>query len=104
MEQIEVSILDRTYRLAVSPEDKPALLDAVRRVDERMRAIRDQGRLSGTERIAVMAALQFAHEALDAPAPSPGTAGPARDADWAPRTRRMTEAIETELKRQESLF
>ena len=66
MEQIDVKILDRDYRLAVSGETKPQLLEAVQIVDEKMRAIREAGRISGIDRIAVMAALQLAHELLGA--------------------------------------
>ena len=71
MEQIDVRILDRDYRLAVPAEEKDRLLDAVRVVDEKMRSIRDAGRVAGVDRIAVMAALQLAHELLGAR----GTAG-----------------------------
>jgi cell division protein ZapA len=73
MEQIDVKILDRDYRLAVSGESKPQLLDAVQRVDEKMRAIRVAGRSSGVDRIAVLAALQLAHELLGAQNPPAGT-------------------------------
>ena len=73
MEQIDVKILDRDYRLAVSGETKPQLLEAVQMVDEKMRAIREAGRISGIDRIAVMAALQLAHELLGAQSPVDGT-------------------------------
>ena len=66
MEQIEAKILDRDYKLAVSPEDKSRLLQAVRIVDDKMRSIRDAGKVSSIDRVAVMAALQLAHELLAA--------------------------------------
>jgi cell division protein ZapA len=102
MDQVSVSILDRDYRLAVAAEDKATLLDAVKAVDERMRAIRDAGKVTGTERIAVMAALQLAHELIAA-----GGAGAIAAKDAATsvrRVRRMTDDIDAELKRQENLF
>jgi cell division protein ZapA len=102
MEQIDVRILDRDYRLAVSPDDKARLLDAVRVVDEKMRAIRDAGRLAGIDRIAVMAALQLAHQLLGEP--PAGQAAHAAPAEQSRRVRRRVEAIEAELGRQESLF
>ena len=71
MEQIDVRILGREYRLAVPSEDKPRVLEAVRLVDEKMRAVRDAGRVGGFDRIAVMAALQLAHELMGV-----DTAGP----------------------------
>jgi cell division protein ZapA len=99
MEQIDVKILDREYRIAVSPDDKKRLLDAVGVVDEKMRSIRDAGKISGLERIAVMAALQLAHELLGA---AGGDARPSAEA--AQRIRRMSEEIEAEIRRQQSLF
>ncbi len=101
MEQIDVKILDRDYRLAVFAEEKAKLLDAVRVVDEKMRSIRDAGRVGGLDRIAVMAALQLAHELLGARS---GTAGAAPAGDVMKRIRRMTEELDEEIKRQESLF
>jgi cell division protein ZapA len=120
MEQIEAKILDRDYKLAVSPEDKPRLLQAVRLVDDRMRAIREAGRVSSLDRVAVMAALQLAHELLAADdarqataaanAPSPATASDGAadaqtpSADIARKIRGMTERLDEEIQRQESLF
>ena len=100
MDQIDVRILDRDYRLAVNPEDKSQLLEAARAVDEKMRAIRDSGRLGSADRIAVMAALQLANELMGmrAAAAVPPSGEAAR------RIRKMTEDIDAELKRQESLF
>lgn len=102
MEQLVVSILDREYRLAVTPEDKARLLDAVGEVDARMRSIRDAGRVTGTERMAVMAALQLAHELLESKAG--GGSPPADNGESVRRIRRMTEALDAEMKRQENLF
>jgi cell division protein ZapA len=63
-ERVDVRILEREYQLACLAEEKQALLATVRYVDERMKAIRDAGKISGTEKIAVMAALQIAGELL----------------------------------------
>jgi len=98
MEQIDVKILDRDYRLAVSPDDRKRLLEAVAVVDEKMRSIRDAGKISGLDRIAVMAALQLAHELLGAS----GAAAPSGDV--LRRIRKITDDIDAEIKRQESLF
>ena len=100
MEQIDVRILDRDYRLAVPTDEKARLLDAVRVVDEKMRAIRDAGRVAGVDRIAVMAALQLAHDLLG----SQEAADAAPSAESTRRIRRMTEDLDAELRRQESLF
>lgn len=100
MEQIDVKILDRDYRLAVPAEEKAQLIDAVRVVDEKMRAIRDAGRVAGVDRIAVMAALQLAHELLGAATATDS----ATSTEASRRIRRMTEELDAEIKRQESLF
>ena len=102
MEQIDVRILDRDYRLAVPAEEKDRLLDAVRVVDEKMRSIRDAGRVAGLDRIAVMAALQLAHDLLGARDAIGTEAAPA--AETVRRIRKMTEDLDAELRRQDSLF
>jgi len=48
---------------------KARLLEAVKLVDQRMQSIKGSGRVSGNERIAVMAAIQIASEFLSAKAP-----------------------------------
>lgn len=101
MDQIDVRILDRDYRLAVPADEKAQLIDAVRVVDEKMRAIRDAGRVAGVDRIAVMAALQLANELLGARSAAPASAA---DGEAVRRIRRLTETLDAELRRQESLF
>ncbi len=101
MQQIDVKILDRDYKLAVDEADKPRLVDAARVVDEKMRSIRDAGRVNGVDRIAVMAALQLAHELLSQPAA--GVQTPV-SGEVLKRIRKMTEDLDAEFKRQESLF
>lgn len=64
MQRIDVSILERDYSLACPPDQRDALLAAVRHVDQRMRQIKASGALSSNERIAVMAAIQIAAELL----------------------------------------
>lgn len=65
-ETVHVSILDRDYAVACSPEDRPGLIEAAAYLDGKMREIRGQAKLVGLERIAVMAALNIAHESLQA--------------------------------------
>jgi cell division protein ZapA len=100
MPQIEVKILDREFRLSVTDEDRPRLLEAVRMVDDKMRSVRDAGRVSGIDRIAVMAALQLAHELLG----SDNSAVGPKSAEMISRIRKMTDDLDAEIKRQESLF
>jgi cell division protein ZapA len=100
MEQIDVRILDRDYRLAVNEPERERLLEAVRLVDSRMRAIRDSGKIIGLERIAVMVALQLANELLQAPVGD----GTTSSGELMKRIRRMSEQVDAEIRRQENLF
>lgn len=69
MERVDVTILGREYSLACSSEEKPALLAAVRHVDQLMLRISGTGKVSSNERIAVMAAVSIAGEMLAMKAP-----------------------------------
>jgi cell division protein ZapA len=61
---IEVSLLGRTYRVTCDDGEREALLQAVAYLDGKMNEIRKAGKVMGAERIAVMAALNVAHELL----------------------------------------
>jgi cell division protein ZapA len=63
---VPIRILDKEYRVACSPEEQPALDASARLVDRKMREIRATGKVIGSDRIAVMAALNLAHELLQA--------------------------------------
>lgn len=108
--QLDVTILGREYRVACKPSEREELLRAVAHVDARMREIRDAGRVSGADRIAVMAALNIAHELLRAKHPRPATAAPAADepafdgGDPRGRIRRMQQTIDQALDHQDKLF
>lgn len=62
---VEVKILDKEYLVACPAEEQEALLRAARHLDHKMREIRTSGKVFGTERIAVMAALNMTHELLE---------------------------------------
>jgi cell division protein ZapA len=61
---LEVSILGRNYKVACEDGEREALLQAVAYVDGKMNDIKQSGKIAGTERVAVMAALNIAHELL----------------------------------------
>ena len=61
---ITVRILDKEFRVACADEEREDLLQAARFLNERMLEIRNSGKVIGTDRIAVMAALNIAHELL----------------------------------------
>ncbi|MFP3977186.1 MULTISPECIES: cell division protein ZapA [Marinobacter] len=62
---VEVKILDKEYLVACPPEAQEALIRAARHLDSKMREIRTGGKVFGTERIAVMAALNMTHDLLE---------------------------------------
>jgi cell division protein ZapA len=59
---IDVSILGREYRIACPDNEKERLQQAAHLLDRKMREIRDSGKVSGAEKIAVMAALNITHD------------------------------------------
>ncbi len=61
---VTVRIIDRDYTVACEPNEREGLLEAARLLDLRMRDIRSANRMAGIDRIAVLAALNLAHELL----------------------------------------
>ncbi|MGM0768781.1 MAG: cell division protein ZapA [Pseudomonadota bacterium] len=62
---VEVKILDKEYLVACPEEAREALMQSARHLDSKMREIRASGKVFGTERIAVMAALNITHDLLE---------------------------------------
>lgn len=61
---ISVKILGKDYQVACAEDQTHHLIDAALLLDNRMKEIRNSGRVIGLERIAVMAALNLAYELL----------------------------------------
>jgi len=61
---VSISILGKEYLIACQEDEKRELLSSASYLDRKMREIRDHGKVIGTDRIAVMAALNIAHELL----------------------------------------
>ncbi len=62
---VEVNIMGREFTVSCTDEERPGLINAVNFLDKKMRDIRDGGKIIGVERIAIMAALNLAHELLN---------------------------------------
>jgi cell division protein ZapA len=69
MIHLDVSIMGQPYRLACKEGEEATLREAVNYLDGKMCALRDSGKVKGTDRIAVMAALSVAAEFLSVKSP-----------------------------------
>jgi len=61
-EAISIEILDKQYTISCPPEEKQALLESAKILNDRLREVRGGGKVLGTERMAVMTALNVIHE------------------------------------------
>ena len=66
---LEITILGRAYQVSCKAEERDGLLQAVRLVDGKMRDLADKTRGAG-ERLAVMTALNIAHELVTLKSPT----------------------------------
>ena len=96
---IEISILGRSYRIACEESERDALMQAVAYLDDKMSEIKKAGKVNGVDRIAVMAALNIAHELLST------RLGSGFDLGQAKRRIASIEArLDDALAKQEKLF
>jgi cell division protein ZapA len=95
---LDVAIMGREFRVACPEEERDSLLQAVTYLDRKMREIRDHGKVIGLERIAIMAALNIAHDYLAAKPVSPD------DHAHLERIRRMASLLDLALAQQDNLF
>jgi cell division protein ZapA len=96
---VEITILGREYRVACTDEERESLLTAAAYLDRRMREIRDTAKVTGNEKIAVMAALNIAHELLTSKLPGGFDMG-----DFKRRMESMQATLDTAMEQQEKLF
>ena len=61
---VSIHILGKEYQIACPEDEQQGLIDAAQHLDNQMRDIRENGKVIGLERIAVMAALNLSHELL----------------------------------------
>lgn len=96
--RVSVRILEKEYQLACALEERSELLDSAEYLNAKMREIRDAGNIIGLDRIAVVAALNLAHELLKLR--SNGAVG---GDNVAPRLRQMRERVEATLVKGQGL-
>jgi len=61
---ITVRILDKEFRVACPENEQNSLIASADLLNTRMREVRDSGKVFGTDRVAIMAALNLTHELL----------------------------------------
>jgi cell division protein ZapA len=96
---VEVNLLGRTYRVACDDGEREALMQAVAYLDGKMNEIRKAGKVMGAERIAVMAALNVAHELLSVRLGAGFDVGQAKR-----RISAIESKIDAAIAKQENLF
>ena len=67
---LDVSILGRDYKVACKADEESELREAVEFLERRMKEIRENSKTTSVERVAVMAALNLAHDFQRRPAPA----------------------------------
>lgn len=61
---VSIQILDKEYMVSCTEEEREGLMESARYLDRKMREAREHGKVLGTERLAVMTALNLTHEYL----------------------------------------
>jgi cell division protein ZapA len=59
---VTLKILGKEYKIACNIDEREDLLTSAQLLDAEMRELRDSGKVIGPDRIAVMAALNLAHD------------------------------------------
>lgn len=62
--QETIRLLDKEYTIACPPDERDGLRESARMLDSKMREIRGSGKVLGSERVVVMAALNVIFELL----------------------------------------
>ncbi|MGR9014388.1 MAG: cell division protein ZapA [Gammaproteobacteria bacterium] len=59
---VSLTIMGKEYKIACAADEQHDLIQSAQQLDMQMRQMRDSGKVAGADRIAVMAALNLAHE------------------------------------------
>jgi cell division protein ZapA len=89
---VKIMILDKEYLVSCPDDEKEALDASVRHLTEKMSEIRSSGKVVGIDRIAVMAGLNLAHEAIQS-----GTTNGSTENSTGARLRELNTRIEDTL-------
>ena len=104
---VTITVMGREFRVAAPDGEERQLVASVDFLNKKMREIRDTGKVVGNERIAIMAALNIAHEHLQKPAAPRAAKTSHADTDVDATRQRIIafeEIIEKAISDQEKLF
>lgn len=103
---VSITVMGREFRVAAPDGEERQLLASVDFLNKKMREVRDTGKVVGNERIAIMAALNIAHEHLQKPATrSTKAINTDLDVDFARgKINAFEDIIEKAISDQEKLF
>ena len=90
---VNVKILDKEYQVAGKADERADLLDSAELLNTKMQEIRDSGKVTGLDRIAIMAALNLANELIQLRGHEE-----ALESDAAVRIQAMRERVESALQ------
>jgi len=99
VKNIDITILDRQYRVACPDEEREVLMASVAYLDQKMREIKGAGKVAGADRVAVMAALNITHELLSAKTGAGFDLG-----EYKRRMQSMHSVVDEAIASQEKLF
>ena len=101
---VSINVLGREFRVGCPEGEQKQLMASVDYLNRKMKEVRDTGKVVGNERIAIMAALNIAHEFVS----NPGKGAAAASVDNGSIKRRilaMQEALDAAFAAdQENLF
>lgn len=94
---VSIRILDKEYQVACPADEREALLDSARYLDDKMREIRDARKMVGADRVAVMAALNITHDLLQS------QGGDVNEANMGGKLRSLQNKVEAAITRGRQL-
>lgn len=96
---LDIKVMGRDFRVACPENEEHELLAAVDYLEKKMLSLREKSKVIGVERIAILAALDIAHEFLSTKVP-----GGFDMAEFKRRMNSMRSTIEQAMSAQDELF
>jgi cell division protein ZapA len=96
--RVGVRILEKEYFIACPQDERTALLDSAEYLNNRMREVRESGKVIGLDRIAVMVALNLTNELLQLKSRDVKL-----ESEAGTRVRNMRERVEAALSKRQQL-